>query len=61
MNVIIFKIELDGFKNNCKKKNFRGHFYELFNIFTEFDLCVDIVLILYVICEKFSFKVDVGR
>ena len=43
------KIKLDDFKNNSKKKNLRGHFWEpsdeLLNI-------IWFVLIEYVFCEK---------
>ena len=45
-----FKIELDKFRNEGKKKKLREHFH-----LTEFDLYIDIGLIVYKFCAKILF------
>ena len=37
------KIELDGFRNNAKKRNLRGDFRELSDELLEFDFYIDIL------------------
>ena len=54
-------VNLDDFRKNGKKKNFRGDFCELSDELTEFDLYIDLVSIVYMFCAKIFFKVDVWR
>ena len=57
-----FKIKLDDFRKNGKKKNLKGHFGELWmNYFREFDQHIDFVFIVYMFCAKIFFKVNVRR
>ena len=46
-------IKLDDCRNNGKRKNLRGNY--LMN-YLEFDLYLDIVLIVYMFCAKILFK-----
>ena len=50
-NVENFKF--DNFRNNGNKKNLRQHFKKIF--LTEFDIYIDIVLIVYIFCVKILF------
>ena len=49
-------MKLDNFTNNGKKKIQESIFenYQI-NYLTELDLCIDIVLIVYMVCAKILF------